>query len=159
MASIIRGDDDFDSSIGAEVSTFAAYLPSDQNIANATFTKVVISSEEFDTKAEYNASNARFTPTVAGYYQINAQVRMSLTGSSAEYFVALYKNGSQITRGTNHTFANSVNNAASVLSQVISLNGSGDYLEIYAYQTSGQTRTLAGGRNYCVFQGFLVRGA
>ena len=65
--------------------TFSAYLSSGQTISNATHTKIQYNTEEWDTNNNYdNATNYRFTPTVAGYYQINAGFRCD-TGSAEAF--------------------------------------------------------------------------
>ena len=51
--------------------TFSAYLNANQNIATSTFTKIALNAELFDTDNNFDTSTYRFTPTVAGYYQIN----------------------------------------------------------------------------------------
>jgi hypothetical protein len=44
-------------------------------ITSNTFTKVQINTEEFDTNSNFDSTtNYRFTPTVAGYYQVNGSV-------------------------------------------------------------------------------------
>ena len=48
---------------------FKVYKSADQGITASTFTKVTFNTEEFDTAGNF-ASNA-FTPTKAGYYQLN----------------------------------------------------------------------------------------
>ena len=61
--------------VSGNMPAFSAYGNADQVIANTTYTKVqynVKSSPGFDTNSCYDTSNYRFTPTVAGYYLINA---------------------------------------------------------------------------------------
>ena len=43
-------------------------------VTASTWTKITFTSEIFDTNNNYDSS--RFTPTVAGYYQINATITM-----------------------------------------------------------------------------------
>jgi hypothetical protein len=74
---------------------FSAYLSSSQSISSSTFTKVQCNTEEFDTNSNYdNATNYRFTPTVAGYYQISGCINFSST-TKAEFLTTIYKNGSE----------------------------------------------------------------
>ena len=52
-----------------------AYLSADQSISSGVWTKVAFDIERFDTNNFYdNATNYRFQPTIAGYYQINTNV-------------------------------------------------------------------------------------
>jgi len=57
---------------------FRASINSDLGVSVSTWTKVPFDTEEFDTNSNYdNATNYRFTPTVAGYYQANDSVRVN----------------------------------------------------------------------------------
>lgn len=129
---------------------FGAYASTATNTATNTFTKLVLVTEEFDTADCYDNSVYRFTPNVAGYYQINGQV------ASAGYtqLVSVYKNGSEFKRGA---FAASVVNTN--VSVLIYLNGSTDYVELYWYQSSGATVNSATGQELTWFNGFLARPA
>jgi len=57
---------------GQSAPTFFAYKSTNQNATAGTDTKVTFDTEVFDTNNNF-ASN-RFTPTVAGYYQLNSNV-------------------------------------------------------------------------------------
>ena len=51
---------------------FSAYQSTGQTLSSSTWTKIQLQTEEFDTASCYdNATNYRFTPNVAGYYQVN----------------------------------------------------------------------------------------
>jgi hypothetical protein len=56
----------------------AYYAGASQAIATGTFTKALFDTEFFDTNSCFASS--RFTPTVAGYYQINGT--LSFSGST-----------------------------------------------------------------------------
>ena len=52
---------------------FSAWQNGNNNISNQTSTKVTLNNKEFDTANCFDATtNYRFTPNVAGYYQINS---------------------------------------------------------------------------------------
>jgi hypothetical protein len=137
---------------------FSAYRSTNQTANTATWTKVQANTEEFDTNSNYdNATNHRFTPTVAGYYQVNGEVKM--TGAAAILITAIYKNGSEFKRGTQSGNAASSGQAAAV-SALVYFNGSSDYVELYAYQDSGGTLSVEGsGGTNSYFQAFLARAA
>ena len=109
---------------------FSAYLYGNQTVSSNTWTKVTLNIEDFDTNS--NFASSRFTPTVAGYYQINAQVSNDYTGhSSGTFGAAIYKNGSVYAW---QRLANSVSGWAygtNIVSAVIYFNGSTDYVELY----------------------------
>jgi hypothetical protein len=94
---------------------------------------------------------------VAGYYQINANV--AFAGSAIGYVqVAIYKNGAQFIQGSGIPNNTSIGGMATV-SSVISFNGSSDYVEFYAWQSSGGALALQTGTGVNTFSGALVRSA
>ena len=115
--------------VSGNMPAFSAYASAGTSISNATFTKINYATENFDTNNNYSSS--RFTPTVAGYYQISASTRLgSITASIVVW--AIYKNGvSAATGGGCGVVAGYVYPA---ISSLIYLNGSTDYVEIYCYQ-------------------------
>ena len=81
----LRGDNTFaEAGGGVNTPAFLATLSADQSISNSTLTKVQFNTEVFDTNSNYdNATNYRFTPTVAGYYQLNLQLTLDNNGDGA----------------------------------------------------------------------------
>jgi hypothetical protein len=120
---------------------------------------VQFQTKTFDTASAFNNTGSTvgsapaysFNPQVAGYYQINATVYMN--GSVARLIVDLYKNGAELTRGFD------VNSTVlgGTMSQVVYLNGSTDYVQIYTYNTSGGVPVS--NTTYTVFSGCFVRSA
>jgi hypothetical protein len=143
---------------GGVAPAFSANTVTAQSFSTSTFTKVQYNVEVFDTNSNYDpTTNYRFTPTVAGYYQINANV--SFSGSATGYAqMGIYKNGNFIVGGSgipnNVTIGGQCN-----VSSVIYCNGSTDYIEIYAWQSSGGALALQTGAGNNTFSGCLVRGA
>ena len=135
---------------------FSAYANTNQTVTSATFTKVQINTKEFDTNTNYDATtNYRFTPTVAGYYQVNAQ--LNVTSGNTRNIVLIYKNGGAFKVG-NDVQTNTANGVT--VSALIYMNGSTDYLEMYGYATSGTTVQFLGGAGTTTyFQAFLARSA
>lgn len=111
---------------------FSAYSASSQSVTTDTFTKITFGTEVFDTNS--NFASSRFTPTVAGYYQINGILRAtgtSMTGCA----LAIYKNGAQYAYQQT-LFGTTLSNAQLNASEIISMNGSTDYVELYGYITA-----------------------
>ena len=89
---------------------FSARNSTNQSITPGTFTQVTLDTEDFDTNSNFASST--FTPTVAGYYEINCSIRFNGTTITSAT-LALYKNGSSFTRlfesnfaiGTDFTFS------------------------------------------------------
>jgi hypothetical protein len=137
---------------------FSAYQSVAQTgIASLTYTKVTFTTEEFDTNN--NFASSRFTPTVAGYYQINAQVGMTSAATTATLLIGVYKNGSVYKSGSVSTGTTYLYPQANV-SVIVYCNGSTDYIEIYVLGTAGGSSfsTYTGVEN-TYFQAALVRGA
>jgi hypothetical protein len=148
---------------GAEVSgftgqnypAFRAYRSTNQAIPNDTFTKVEIDTETFDTDSAYdNSTNYRFTPQVAGKYFFTATIRMSGISTINNYQVFLYKNGSIHSR-----FANGGTHAANPsnsVSDILTMNGSTDYVEVFVYQSYGSDRNIDNGDANTYFSGYRI---
>ena len=131
---------------------FSAYKATGQTISNSVYTKMIMDTEEFDTNSNFDSTtNYRFTPTVAGYYQ--ATVQLTPTTATTVAKVSIYKNG--VATKENITFAGNVGTG---VSNIISMNGSTDYLEFYGYFT-GTTPGTVGGANWTYFQAAMIRSA
>lgn len=107
---------------------FSAYRTgAAQSISAATWTKCQLPSEDFDTANCFDSTtNYRFTPNIAGYYQVN--VNLEFNNAAATHYVSVYKNGSAykgmtLTGGTGGT--------TGTMACLIYLNGSTDYIELY----------------------------
>jgi len=131
---------------------FSAYQSSSQTgIASSVFTKILFQTEEWDTNNNFASST--FTPTVAGYYQINAAVAWVAGYSTG--ILSIYKNGSIYKDGVSlptSTYRSTVN-------AIVYCNGSTDYVEIYGQQLSGSSGSIAAAINYTYFQAAMVRSA
>ena len=137
---------------------FSAYLASNQSVANNSAVKITINTEIFDTNNNFDSTtNYRFTPTVAGYYQIIGAMADVSGGTSGGLHCYLYKNGS------NYTYTNIGMTNTGVIAQcsaIIYFNGSTDYVELYCLQNSGGSLNIGGGATSgTMFSGFLARSA
>ncbi len=141
--------------VGATAApTFSAYTSGSgptSNTIGTSATKVTYDTEEWDTNS--NFASSRFTPTVAGYYQINAQLQPnnSYTGG----FIAIFKNGSA------YKYGNYTNTAVTLggftVSSIVYCNGSTDYIEIYGAFTTSQV--TGAGIYFSYFNGCFLRSA
>jgi len=133
---------------------FAAYGSALQSIATATYTKVAFNTVDFDTNSDYSTTNRRFTPSIAGYYQINATVQFAAS-ATGRGIVNIYKNGSSarvIAIGLTSANQSNFPNAS-----VIYCNGTTDYIECYMYQDSGGSLNCGSASISVAFTGYLVR--
>ena len=132
---------------------FSAYKNSgNQSITSGSFTKVTYDTETFDTNS--NFASSRFTPTVAGYYQINAGLSVETSSIITRVLIGIYKNGAEYGRGTDMLAGNAV-----FVGDVIYCNGTTDYIEIYVYATGTSLVVRAQPFNLTYFSGAMVRGA
>ena len=132
---------------------FAAFQSSPTSLSSGAFTKVLFGTEEFDTNNNFTSST--FTPTVAGYYQVNGAVNIdSITGLC---IATIYKNGSRYKDGA--WIPTAAQQTKSLVSSIVFCNGTTDYLEIYGFNGGSTTSTI----NTQVFGSFfnaaLVRAA
>ena len=140
--------------VSGNMPAFSAYNSANQSISSGTFTKAQFNLETFDTNNCFDsATNYRFTPNVAGYYQFSSGI---YTGGNNGFFgVTLFKNGGGYAELGRTTSTTTVCGG----STLAYANGSTDYFEIYAY-TSGSGLTMgASGSTYFWFTGSLVRAA
>ena len=128
--------------------SFSVYSSVAQTISTAT--KIQFNVEEWDTANCFdNTTNYRFTPNVAGYYQINCFVRAN---NNAQQFTMLYKNGLNYRDVLGSTAIFGL-----PLSTMVFCNGTTDYLEIY-FSSSVSINTVPSSSDVW-FNGFLARSA
>ena len=137
---------------------FSAYKTVNQTVTNNVWVKNNFGTEEFDTNSNYDTSTSRFTPTVAGYYQVNFELDLGGVSATAG-IAAVYKNGTEIKRGQG-VFVSSINEQYVSGSALVYLNGSTDYIEIYSYLGAASSGISYGGSPpYGYFQASMVRAA
>lgn len=157
--------------LGANVAgngpAFSAYANATTTISSGyTPTRVALQIEEFDNGSAFNNTASTvtlnglsvpaysFCPNVAGYYQISCGFELSSTKSC---LIAIFKNGSPYKHGT--TVINSTNeyNSSVSMSALVYLNGSGDYVQLYAQSVVASV--VNGASDVTYLQGSLVRAA
>jgi hypothetical protein len=144
---------------GGVAPAFSAYANASQSISSGTYTKVQINTEDFDTNSNFdNVTNYRFTPTVAGYYQINAGTFYSGTTVVGYVISSIYKNNS-LYKASYSTYESLHGIGGASVSSVIYFNGSTDQVEFWTYQFTGASQPTGTGSAYTYFNGSLVRGA
>ena len=136
---------------------FYAYRNTVQSIASGAWTKVQYNNELFDTNSNYDsATNYRFTPTVAGYYQITAALRWDYATTGA------FTHGLRITIGGSeamrviHYPVNTYADGTMIVTGVRYFNGSTDYCEVEATQNSGSNQNTSATSAEAYFCGTFV---
>ena len=139
----------------ANTPAFHITLSANQNIGNATITKIQVNTEVLDTHNYFdNTTNYRFTPLIAGWYFIAWGGQFVDAGVSAQgCSVYLYKNGVVVKAARSSYFSggNEIINA----NHIVYMNGSTDYLEFYA-DIGGVSANTIVGNNDTYFMGFKL---
>ncbi len=146
---------DLASGVAGTGPAFSAVNAASQSISNTTITKLIYATEEFDTANCYdNTTNYRFTPNVAGYYQVNGAIQLQNSVSGLNLYI--FKNG----LGAKSSGVDAPLAAVSkyAISALVYLNGSTDYIELYVWQNGG-TVTTSPSPQWNYFQASLVRAA
>lgn len=136
--------------LSGALPTFSAYQSSAQTLPSATYTKVQYQTVEWDTSSNFDAvTNYRYTPQVAGYYQVSGGIAVAV--SPTQMNLVAYKNGAfSKMLGGGATSTDRVEGSA-----IIYMNGTTDYIEAYAIAVTGQA--LATGSPFNFFQACLIR--
>jgi len=122
--------------------TFRARRTTAQSINQNTWTKMQLSTEDWDTASNFDpTTNYRFTPTTAGYYQIQAEA-VGVAASTTGFNASIYKNGASYL-GANLTIGADGYAGITIAGQVY-FNGSSDYVELFGFLTAAGTRTIEG---------------
>jgi hypothetical protein len=134
--------------------SFRVQKNNSQTLSISAWNKVVWNSNEtWDFGTCFDTTNNRFQPSVAGYYQINTILILSYASGGPSYWnAAFYKNGAEY--GAN---ALEISDSASItLSDMVYMNGSTDYVEVFVRPNGGTTVGVYEGS---CFSASLVRSA
>jgi hypothetical protein len=137
---------------------FAAHGSALVSVANNTNTKLNYDTALFNAGGAYNTALSRFTPSVAGYYQVNARLLTGAPASAnAALSISIFKNGVSYT----NCGVISVTGVAGspLVACVVYLNGSTDYLECYGTQNTGAALTMGSSSANQLFSASFLRGA
>jgi hypothetical protein len=126
---------------------FRAHTNAQQTIPANTFTKITFATESFDTDSCFASS--RFTPTKAGLYFFTWTLDLGGIGTRSIQF---YLNGSDC---GNIFFNATTSHTDMTNSNFISMNGTTDYMEVYAY--CSVSTVVENGTVDSYFEGFGVR--
>jgi hypothetical protein len=124
---------------GTNTPAFAVKLSGNQSIANETTTKITFDSEIYDTDNAF-ASNKFTVPSgKGGKYMLFANAYVGTGGQGSYLRLSMYKNGS-VAHESIFTDSQNIPHS-SIVSMAMDLSAS-DYIELYAWQNSGQGDTL-----------------
>ena len=123
-----------------------AFVFMDSFYFTSTATKMAFNTSTANDQSSgvtIDRTNKRFIPTVGGVYQVVTSLDFDRAsgGSNIEYKVMQYKNGSEFARKTSWQATTGINDGLTCLS-LMSLNGSGDYVEFYAQHNASGNATM-----------------
>lgn len=122
---------------GTQVTTLPSFMANTQLGSNTAlaaggvFTKIAFGSANWDTGSYYSSN--RYTPGIAGTYLVTAVGVIVSPTSNTEYIVAIYKNGSIWSYGQLNQITAPLTYMPLLVSSLVQLNGSTDFVEIYVY--------------------------
>jgi hypothetical protein len=141
--------------------SFFAYLSADWTIpSEETWGEIPFDTEVFDSDGCYNTSTYRFTPTTAGKYFVYSNVVIEASSQGI-----LYRAGVQIRKnGSEHQismidFRNyHVTTATIPATWTVDMNGSSDYLSMYAFydNSSGDSHVNRSNQGYSGWGAFKI---
>lgn len=133
----LRGDNTFQT-IGANTPAFHATLSANHNITASTDTIVQFNTESFDTNNNFDTSTYKFTPTTSGKYFVYASLRHDWSSNwGTVQSTTIYKNTTATLVNVLYSYSTTTSNyGTNYVAGVISMNGSTDYLSVYAYSNA-----------------------
>lgn len=131
------------------------YNGSAQSVSASTFTKIQLDTADFDADTNFDTTtNYRWTPDRAGKYLVSGMVRFDGAGSGTDIITAIYKNGSALVYSIAGSSASG--SASPLVSTIVSMNGTTDYLELYGYQASGGPLNTVNGTEHTYLCGVYI---
>lgn len=126
---------------------------------------VQLQGEEYASNGMFNPTGATvngvpayaFKPNVAGWYALSGTIAWSPNGTGAR-MCGITKNGGEVKRGSS-TAAAASDYGTAVVSALVYLNGTTDYVNFTGYQSSGGNLNTVAGAYLVYFCGHLVRAA
>ena len=130
---------------------FTAYQTGNYSLAQNTATTIVLGNTTVNSGTDYNTSNGRFTPEVAGDYFVTATHtnRHGSSGNAVVLFESyIQKNGSNTNfrASTGNETTNTLAQSMSSMGGIITMNGSSDYLTLSVTQydyTAGASQNIS----------------
>ena len=152
------------------IGLFQVYSNANQNIATNVRTIVALNQKVFDTDNYFDTSTYRYTPQVAGYYYIEAQIQYRAYAAADDVNLSteirkngdlyhstgaspyLSPSGSAGPRGQLNVKAGAGREMATIITSFVYFNGSTDYVDLRGYiynytNSSATTNHLIGHTN------------
>ncbi len=148
----------------ANTPAFEAFLSANQTISHDTETKIQFNTETYDTDSAYdNSTNYRFTPQTAGKYFVYGNINGTVGTSNVNSNRAIIKKNGTTVKYVNQDFRNNPSKTSNTpVSVIVDMNGSTDYVELYAlieYSSSATVQVIGASNNYSAFGAYKIIGA
>jgi hypothetical protein len=141
--------------VSGNMPAFSASPSATTTLSASTYTKITYGTKLFDTNNMYDATNSKFQPTIAGYYQINAGFGEGISTANMTLYILLKKSGTTIAQAQTVQPTAWYDNVQ--VSMLIYMNGTTDYIEVYGFAGSAYTNQTNAYTNW--FNGAMVRAA
>ena len=131
---------------------FRVYSTTTTSLPAAVFVQINLNVIQFDTNTNFNTSNNRFTPTIAGYYLISGQI---LSNAAPNGLIAVIYKKTDI-----YSYGSQTNSSAqrAMVSDIVYLNGNDDYVYLAGYAQVAATINNSNSLD-TYFSGCLIRSA
>lgn len=128
---------------------------SNQTGLSAGYNKVQFNTEVLDSNGWFDTTTFRFTPLASGTYLINLAVQSTFANASDSAQAAIYKNGTRVNSGS-YCNANVQNTADSVVTAMVQMNGTTDYIEGFCYVPASGAQGFQGATDVTFMSGFRI---
>jgi hypothetical protein len=140
------------------LGSFYAYGEVPTSFVNNVLTKVYLNLLIVNSDNWFDILTSRFVPQKAGVYYISASICFNNTAASAGVELAIVKNGSlNVALTITAVYAGSTNVNAQA-SGIVVMNGTTDYIEMFASQGGGSTIPNLNSPDYTHLTGFYLKG-
>ena len=125
-----------------------AYRNAAQSIAGTTNEKILIDTIDFDTENVVDVTtNNRIIPNLAGYYQVSGNARLGSIPAYETFFCSIFKNGKRVSGGA-YFRSGSRGQGISTVTDLVYMNGTTDYLELYIWNSYSSALPLVVGESF-----------
>ena len=148
---------------GSTGTVFQAYLTGSTGIgATGSFFIVPFTYVQYDTLGGFSTPPSKYTPTIAGYYEVKGTVAYGFPGGSqagTPAYCYVYKNGVVAAQGTFLAAAAEGPNASHAAC-IVFLNGTTDYVDIRGLVDNNLSPLISGGQppGAVIFTATLIPG-
>jgi len=145
----LRGDNTFAAAGETNTPAFIATKSSSQSISDGAAVKVTFQAEVYDSNAIFDLSNDKVVFPSTGKYLLNVRLQTDNTTDGEALVIRLYKEGSFASTLFNLR-QGATGDAAAAVSEVVVVDDTTDFYEIYAKIDGGGT--LAGTGQWSAFK-------